>query len=195
MGPNETIEMNRRYHVWDIIHNPACAMGYQDFTLTMIDSYEGETGGYGHKVGISFPRMEMTDKTTGFTKKIEKTKRYENRAPVLPEPIRTAPFIKPTRPQMDAFGQLQPALCASSPLTSATWYWQSDDGLRWNEFGPEDSTFLESAYQNPMCQSITHPTNPWQYDFTKMIQTNVRTNSKRSILRHESQTPGPSALP
>jgi len=194
MGPNETIEMNGRYHDWEWIHHPISFEMYGGFKLKMMYSHDGEIGGMGRDVHIYFPDMEMTDTSTGFTRKIEKTTRYENRAPVSPDLITTAPFFKPTRPQMDAFGQLQPAPCASSPLTSATWYWESDDGQSWNAFTPDDSKFLESAYQNPMRQPIMHPTRPWRFDFTTMIQMNVRTESQRRIFRQVSHTPGTGAL-
>ena len=201
MGPNETFEMNKRYRMWESIHTPANAMGYQGFTLTMIDSYEGETGGYGHKVGISFPRMEMTDTTTRITKKIISSERTIFVKPTPPAPIDTPPFIKPVvvQPSFDAFEQplVSPVQypqgsAASSPLTTAdnvTWLWQSDDGESWNNFYPDDSRFLENAYQNPMRQPIMHPTRPWKFEFNvpppspPMRQTNTNTGSKRVIYR------------
>jgi len=193
MGPNESAQMDIEYNSWRMIHNPANARLYPGFSLTILPSTDqGETRGY--KVHIYFPLMQMIEITTGLTKKIAVTTRYEHQTPVPPPRVNTEPVITPAGiPRLDAFGQsiVPPLQCAqgstaSSPLTSAdtvTWYWQSDDGLKWMNYSPEDSIFLESAYQNKTQAPIF--IRDWQFFFNThpMLQMNYKTGSLRSIDR------------
>jgi hypothetical protein len=171
MGPDESAQMDIKYNRWHTIHNPVNASIYSGFSLTILPSTDqGETPGY--NVRIYFPLMQMIEITTGLTKKIAFTTRYEHETPVPPPRVNTEPVITPAGiPILDAFGQsiAPPLQCAqgsaaSSPITSAdtvTWVWESDDGKSWKQFLPEDSIFLESAWQNET-PTVIHSTRPWQ---------------------------------
>jgi hypothetical protein len=191
MGPNESAQMDIEYNSWRMIHNPANARLYPGFSLTILPSTDqGETRGY--KVHIYFPLMQMREITTGLTKKIAFTTRYEHETPVPPPRVNTEPVITPAGiPILDAFGQ-SPLQCAqgsaaSSPIPSADnarWYWESDDGTRWNPFLPEDSIFLESAWRNET-PIVKHLTRPWVFYLktNPMYQYNPVTRSLRRIER------------
>jgi hypothetical protein len=196
MGPDESNKMDIKYNSWSMIHNSANKILYPGFSLTILPSTDqGETRGY--KVHIYFPLMQMREITTGLTKKIAFTTRYEHETPVPPPGVNTEPVITPAGiPILDAFGQsiVPPLQCAqgsaaSSPIPSAdtvTWVWESDDGKSWNQFLPEDSIFLESAYQNKtQAPTVIYRPRDWQFFFNThpMLQINYKTGSRRSIER------------
>ena len=74
------------------------------------------------------------------------------------------------------------AALLSAPMCQVAWKWESDDGSMYNDFDPDTSLRLETAWGegNP---SFSVPEKSWMFDLKAMTQTNHRTLSKRRIQR------------
>ena len=65
---------------------------------------------------------------------------------------------------------------------TAIWRWESDDGSKFIPFDFSDNELLEQAISSRQ-QLFQHPSRPWLFNFSSMVQTNTTSGSKRNIMR------------
>ena len=77
-------------------------------------------------------------------------------------------------------------------VAGVKWFWENDAGDGYNAFDKSAMVLVESAYQSVKGSGKVKETisgRNYEFDFTKMLQTNTDTGSARRIKREEEGTP------